>query len=96
MPSHSKVSEGNSKVKVTYERLRKLAVGEDRQVDSVKWLQILECGAMMRDTAEDVIMDHLKDIRGMFEMNCLFLSGDFKFHVSPKVFISCPRSTPRG
>ena len=36
------------------------------------------------------------DIRGMFEMNCLFLSGDFKFQVSPKVLISCPRSTPRG
>ena len=33
-------------------------------------------------------------IRGMFEMNCLFLSGDFKFQVSPKVLISCPRSTP--
>ena len=30
-------------------------------------------------------------IRGMFEMNCLFLSGDFKFQVSPKVLISCPR-----
>ena len=36
------------------------------------------------------------DLRGMFEMNCLFLSGDFKFQVSPKVLISCPRSTPRG
>ena len=35
-------------------------------------------------------------IRGMFEMNCLFLSGDFKFQVSPKVLISCPRNTPRG
>ena len=35
-------------------------------------------------------------LRGMFEMNCLFLSGDFKFQVSPKVLISCPRSTPRG
>ena len=34
-------------------------------------------------------------LRGMFEMNCLFLSGDFKFQVSPKVLISCPRSTPR-
>ena len=33
-------------------------------------------------------------LRGMFEMNCLFLSGDFKFQVSPKVLISCPRSTP--
>ena len=32
----------------------------------------------------------------MFEMNCLFLSGDFKFQVSPKVLIPCPRSTPRG
>ena len=41
--------------------------------------------------------DKIKDkVRGMFEMNCLFLSGDFKFQVSPKVFISCPRSTPRG
>ena len=38
----------------------------------------------------------LDSIRGMFEMNCLFLSGDFKFQVSPKVLISCPRSTPRG
>ena len=46
----------------TYERLRKLAVGEASQEDSVKWLQILECGAMMRDTSEDVIMDQLKDI----------------------------------
>ena len=36
------------------------------------------------------------NVRGMFEMNCLFLSGDFKFQVSPKVLISCPRSTPRG
>ena len=35
-------------------------------------------------------------VRGMFEMNCLFLSGDFKFQVSLKVLISCPRSTPRG
>ena len=35
-------------------------------------------------------------LRGMFEMNCLFLSGDFKFQVSPKVLSSCPRSTPRG
>ena len=35
-------------------------------------------------------------VRGLFEMNCLFLSGDFKFQVSPKVLISCPRSTPRG
>ena len=29
-------------------------------------------------------------------MNCLFLSGDFKFQVNPKVLISCPRSTPRA
>ena len=36
------------------------------------------------------------NIRGMFEMNCLFLSGDFKFQVSPKILISCPRSTPRS
>ena len=35
-------------------------------------------------------------LRGVFEMNCLFLSGDFKFQVSPKVLISCPRSTPCG
>ena len=35
-------------------------------------------------------------VRGMFEMNCLFLSGDFKFQVSPKVLMSCPQSTPRG
>ena len=40
-----------------------------------------------------LIFEHL---RGMFEMNCLFLSGDFKFQVSPKVLILCPRSTPRG
>ena len=39
---------------------------------------------------------HHAHIRGMFEMNCLFLSGDFKFQVSPKVLISCPQSTPRG
>ena len=26
----------------------------------------------------------LLDLRGMFEMNCLFLSGDFKFQVSLK------------
>ena len=32
-------------------------------------------------------------LRGMFEKNCLFLSGDFKIQVGPKVFISCPRST---
>ena len=38
----------------------------------------------------------ISELRGMFEMNCLFLSGDFKFQVSPKVLISCPRSTPRG
>ena len=25
------------------------------------------------------------NIRGMFKMNCLFLSGDFKFQVSPEV-----------
>ena len=28
-------------------------------------------------------------IQGMFKMNCLFLSGDFKFQVSPKMLISC-------
>ena len=28
------------------------------------------------------------DIRGMYEMNCLFLSGDFKFQVRNKQFIS--------
>ena len=33
-------------------------------------------------------------IQGTFEMNFLFLSGDFKFQVSPKVLISSPRSTP--
>ena len=38
----------------------------------------------------------LRLVRGMFEMNCLFLSGDFKFQVSLKVLISCPQSTPRG
>ena len=27
-------------------------------------------------------------------MNCLFIPGDFKFQVSPKVLISSPRSTP--
>ena len=41
-------------------------------------------------------MPTLIQLQGMFEMNCLFLSGDFKFQVSPKVLISCPRSTPRG
>ena len=34
------------------------------------------------------------NVRGMFEMNCLFLSGDFKFQVSPKVLISCPEVLP--
>ena len=42
------------------------------------------------------IKDEDFEVRGMFEINCLFLSGDFKFQVSPKVLISCPRSTPRG
>ena len=41
-----------------------------------------------------VKVNGVRNIRGMFEMNCLFLSGDFKFQVSPKVLISCPRSTP--
>ena len=31
-------------------------------------------------------------LREMFEMDCLFLSGDFKFQVSPNVLISSPRS----
>ena len=34
--------------------------------------------------------------RGMLENNCFFLSGDFKFQVSPRVLISSPRSTSRG
>ena len=42
------------------------------------------------------LRDIIDLLRGMFEMNCLFLSGDFKFQVSPKVLILCPRSTPRG
>ena len=42
------------------------------------------------------VTKYVSSVRGMFEMNCLFLSGDFKFQVSPKVLISCPRSTPRG
>ena len=45
---------------------------------------------------QEVNTKKLLGIRGMFEMICLFLSGDFKFQVSPKVLISCPRSTPRG
>ena len=36
----------------------------------------------------------IHNIRGMFEMNCLFLSGDFKFQVSPKVLISCLEVLP--
>ena len=35
------------------------------------------------------LLKNVSSIRGMFEMNCLFLSGDFKFQVSPKVLISC-------
>ena len=41
------------------------------------------------------IISHYKKIgyniyvRGMFAKNCLFLSGDFKFQVSPKELISC-------
>ena len=31
-----------------------------------------------------------RDVRGMFEKNCLFLSGDFKFQVSPKSAHSMP------
>ena len=32
-----------------------------------------------------LVSDHCVALRGMFEMYCLFLSGDFKFQVSPKV-----------
>ena len=42
------------------------------------------------DTVEYTDKQIRLHIRGMFEMNCLFLSGDFKFQVSPKVLISCP------
>ena len=45
---------------------------------------------------EYIICAVFEHLRGMFEMNCLFLSGDFKFQVSPKVLISSPRSTPCG
>ena len=43
----------------------------------------------------EVIQMGTDNIRGMFEKNYLFLSGDFKFQVRPKVLISSPRSTPR-
>ena len=38
----------------------------------------------------------LECIRGMFEKNRLFLSGDFKFQVSPKVLIPYLQRTLRG
>ena len=57
----------------------------------------MRCQALSSQTSENIsVLAFSNKIRGMFEMNCLFLSGDFKFRVSPKVLISCPRSTPRG
>ena len=46
----------------TYERLRVLANGESAVENDVKWLQILECGAMMRNTAEDCLLDLLETV----------------------------------
>ena len=69
-----------------------------------KWRRINACnyvgdvgtnGIKLMASTDDTILKSI-GLRGMFEMNCLFLSGDFKFQVSPKVLISCPRSTPRG
>ena len=57
---------------------------------------LLLCSVCRHSLISDVQYRILSNIRGMFEMNCLFLSGDFKFQVSPKVIISCPRSTSRG
>ena len=37
-----------------------------------------------------------RQIRGMFKKICLFLSGDLKFQVSPKLLISCHQRTPGG
>ena len=45
-----------------YERLRKLATGDTERQEDSKWLQILECGAMMRDTSEDLILDQIDSI----------------------------------
>ena len=50
------------------------------------------------------ILEHIKrqsnivllHLRGMFEKNCLFLSGDFKFQVSPKLLIPCHQRPLRG
>ena len=51
----------------------------------------------LRNGCQECIVNKIEvHVRGMFEMNCLFLSGDFTFQVSPKVLIPCPRSTPRG
>ena len=49
----------------------------------------------MRDI-RDMTLESISNIRGMFEKNCLFLSGDFKFQVSPKVLIPCHQRTLRG
>ena len=46
----------------TYEKLRGLANGESATESDVKWLQILECGAMMRDTSENALLDLLETV----------------------------------
>ena len=45
-----------------YERLREMANGESTEDSDIKWLQILECGAMMRDTSEDALLDLLESV----------------------------------
>ena len=58
MSLHFNVIEGN----YTYESLRKVALDKASQEDSIQWLEILECGVMMHDTTDDLIMDQLNNI----------------------------------
>ena len=51
-----------AKARYTYERLRGLANCESANESNVKWLQILECGAMMRYTSEDALLDLLETV----------------------------------
>lgn len=45
-----------------YEQLRRIANDADKQEGDSRWLQILECGAMMRETTEDNILEQIEDI----------------------------------
>lgn len=47
---------------MAYEKLRRMANGDKASEVEVRWLQILECGAMMRDTTEDAILCQMEDI----------------------------------